>query len=139
MNPCIGGEGLTVIDCGLPASEVVPDIPFAGAVEVTFRSPDPAIAGKCLVDIEFQSLRCVRIVNVEIKVVSEVAYIIAACDCVEVEHIRVCGRASHAEFGGSAVHCGSGLILRQCRLCSSQPCGANLPVASGPGRKESGT
>jgi hypothetical protein len=56
MYPCIGGEGLTVIDGRLPTIDVIPDIPFARAVKVTFRSPDPAIAAKCLVDIKFQSL-----------------------------------------------------------------------------------
>src|SRR5436190_2483676 len=112
MNPCIRRKWLAIIDGGLPPVHIVPNIPFAGIIEAAFRSPYPAIASKSLIDIKFQRLRSIGIVNVEVEVVYEMAHIIAARDGIEVQHVGICSRASHGELRRFPVHGGSRLILR---------------------------
>src|SRR5207302_2880167 len=138
MNPGVRREWFAVIYRGLPASEVIPDIRFNGAVEVALRSPDPAIYAEGPVDVELQSLGSVGIVDVEIEVIREVADVVASSNRVEVEHVGVWGRASHGELRRVAVHRRRGLIRRHGRLGSARACGADLCVATGSGRKKSG-
>ena len=142
MDPCVGREWLAVENRGSPTIDVVPDVPLLGAIEITFRAPNPTVPSKRLIDVELESLRSAWIVDIEIQVVSKVAHVVSASDRVEVQHVAICRRtravrpwSAHAELSRFAVHRRAGNILSECGLRCTVPRRTDLTVAPGARRK----
>src|SRR6266851_4582944 len=104
VNPCCRRKRFTVDGCRLPSVDVIPDIPFAGAIEITLRAPYPAGSAKGLVEIEFQRLRSSGCVDIKIQVITEVTYAIPAADGVVIDHVRIGSRTTHAELRRLSIH-----------------------------------
>src|ERR1700746_3396561 len=99
IHPCIGWKRFAVDRRGLPAIDVIPDVPLARAVEITLRSPHPSIPPKCLIDVELQRLRSSGIVDVKVEVISELAHAVSATDGIEVQHVAIAVRALRRNAG----------------------------------------
>src|SRR5579859_4109718 len=141
MNPSLRREGCARNRSWDPAGiwSIVPNVPLAGRIEVTFRTPHPALPAKSLVQIKLKSLRYVWIINVKIQVIHEMTDVVPTRDRVEVKDIAVAGAPRRircdAELRGITVHRRGGDILSDAKGGVAETRSANLPVAAGAGRE----
>ena len=67
----------------------IPNIPLMGLVEIALRAPSPPSPSKGLIYVEFQRLRSIAVVDIEVKVISEVADAVSPADWRPIEFVRI--------------------------------------------------
>src|ERR1700741_5441867 len=104
------------------------------------RGPCPSLSTKGLVQVELESLRGRRVVDVEIQIVDEMGDVVPAGDRIEVQHIAIVRalrqRRADTEFSGLAIHRGRGNVLHDAGGWSSVTRGANLTGTPRPWREQ---
>ena len=99
VDPGFRSKIITIRISGNPFSvQVIPKLPFARLVEVTFASPSPSRAAEGLIDVELKSLRSIAGVDIEPYIEDDMADIAAPAERVPIKLIGITVRAAQAEL-----------------------------------------
>src|SRR5215831_4246119 len=88
MNPRVIGEVIARNGGGHPLTvKGIPNVPLVSLIEVALAAPGPALPAERLVNIKFQRLRCVAMIDVNPQVVDKVTHIGSAPERIPVQLI----------------------------------------------------
>src|ERR1041384_2211352 len=88
------------------AGGVAPNVPLGDALDVALRAEDELVDAIGLIDVELQGLRGLRVLQVEVEIVSEIVDGVIAAELLPPERVRIWGAAADVELGCLAVERG---------------------------------